>query len=331
MERECVPQRRGAVLLGGQSPTGIPGNLPPGGLPPPFLAWHGTCLAGLTIKGVYQQQGKGGPMTRIQKKALTFATLISLTLPVSGCIIGILDVVEDGSLSKVEVFDYQTFSLELGSQSLLQVEAINGTVRVRGASGADRLTVYATRRVRARSQSRAEERLWDLQIHVSKSSSVVFVETSHPPGGEDVTYIVDYDIIVPPDLEVEVIQANGEIRIEDLGADVWVENGNGNVTLDDLVGGAWVTVANGDVDSDIFLPYGKAIDQAVGNGGIKLRVQREVSAELSAQVGNGTISITGLTLFDQSGGPTALSGRLGSGAGFIGLSVGNGWIEIRGR
>jgi hypothetical protein len=248
----------------------------------------------------------------------------------SGCVIGVLDVDDGDSLTRVEVLDHQVFNLEVENQSLLQVVALNGAVRVRGVAGATGVTVNATRRVRARTRTQAEDHLYSLRILVSKSANAILAETSQPSSGSDITYVVEYDILVPPDLEVDIVQANGEVRVEDVGADVWVENGNGNVTLDHILGGVWVAVANGEVDTNVFLPRGKTVDQAVGNGSIDLRVQQEVSAELSAQIGNGTISISGLTVQAQVGSPHALNGVLGGGDGYIGLSVGNGWIQVQG-
>ena len=156
-------------------------------------------------------------MSLPRSNALKMTILASVSLLASGCIIGILDVDDDGSQAKVEVFDHQFYTLELEDQSLLRVVSVNGTVRVRGASGADRVTVNVTRRVQARSHSQAEDHLHFLQIHLSRSPQAIFVETSQPSSEGGITYVVDYDITVPPDLEVEVIQANGEVRIEDIG------------------------------------------------------------------------------------------------------------------
>jgi hypothetical protein len=269
-------------------------------------------------------------MSRPSPRIVATAFLTWVTTLASGCVIGVLDVDDGDSLTRVEVLDHQVFSLDLETQSLLQVVALNGSVRVQGVAGAEGVTVNATRRVQARTRAQAEDHLYSLRVLVSKSANAILAETSQPSSGSDVTYVVEYDILVPPDLEVDIVQANGEIRVEDVGADVWVENGNGNVTLDHIVGGVWVAVANGEVNTDVFLPRGKTVDQAVGNGSINLKVQREVSAELSAQVGNGTISIFGRTVHALIGSPHALSGLLGGGDGFIGLSVGNGWIQVQG-
>ena len=68
----------------------------------------------------------------------------------------------------------------------------------------------------------------------------------------------------------------------------------------------------------------------VGNGGVSLILQPQVSATFGAQVGNGTINLSGLTLTQSVSGNNTLHGVLGTGAGSIDLSVGNGWIQAHG-
>ena len=85
-------------------------------------------------------------MSRPGPKRVALAFLAWVITLASGCVIGVLDVDDGDSLTRVEVLDHQVFNLEVENQSLLQVVALNGAVRVRGVAGATGVTVNATTR-----------------------------------------------------------------------------------------------------------------------------------------------------------------------------------------
>lgn len=143
---------------------------------------------------------------------------------------------------------------------------VNGGVTVRGSPGADEVFIAATRRVGARTSHEAESGLLDLQVLLSRSDHGIFIESSHPLPTGETSYEVVYDILVPPDLEVEIFQANGEVLVQDMGAELWVENLNGNVKIEDLVGGAFVSVANGQVDPEPSTSRCPTVESTFGGG-----------------------------------------------------------------
>jgi hypothetical protein len=156
------------------------------------------------------------------------------------------------------------------------------------------------------------------------------VETVQPKSSGGREYQVDYQITLPQDLWVDVINANGSVLLQDLHANVWVQNANGNICVNQVTGSSWITLGNGEIDARVFLPAAGQAVYSVGNGGLSLTVQPEVSAAFGAQVGNGTISLSGLTLSESVAGTNSLQGVLGGGSGTIDLSVGNGWIHAKG-
>mgnify|MGYP003343784369 CR=1 FL=1 len=78
------------------------------------------------------------------------------------------------------------------------------------------------------------------------------------------------------------------------------------------------------------LPIGKAVCKATVNGEIVLHLPQSTSAVLSAQVGNGTITLTGLTLTNEVRTATSLRGTLGAGDGMVSLQTTNGAIRVDG-
>jgi hypothetical protein len=238
----------------------------------------------------------------------------------------------DGDWGGNKVAATATFSREIPliSQTGLRMVGINGSIEVRGQPGFDRVRIEAVRRVRSHSRSDAEDHLRLLQVSVKAGGNDVLVETVQPKKSNGREYQVDYVVTVPDDFWADVVNANGSILLQDLQANAWIQNANGNVTLREFTGSSWVSLGNGQVEAAIHLPAGGQIVHTVGNGGVSLTVQPDVSASFGAQVGNGAISLSGLTLTQSVSGHNTLHGMLGTGAGVIDLSVGNGWITAHG-
>ena len=259
------------------------------------------------------------------------ALAVDLTLMLTGCV-GDVVVGLDGDVGSYKVEVTATFSQQVPvtSQAGLRIVGVNGTIEIRGQAGFDRVNIEAVRRVRSHNRNDAEEHLPLLQVSVKANSDDVLVETVQPKHSNGRDYQVDYVVTVPEGFWASVINANGTILLEKLEANAWVQNANGTVALKDHTGSSWVSLGNGEIEADIHLPTGGKIVHTVGNGGVALTVQPEVSAAFGAQVGNGSISLHGLTLSNSVSGNNTLHGVLGAGSGVIDLSVGNGWIQARG-
>jgi hypothetical protein len=259
------------------------------------------------------------------------AAVADIALLSTGCISGVVDLDDDWDHSgKAEAAVAFSATLPLGSQTAIKIVGANGTVRVWGDPAAQEVTVDGVRRVRSDTRADAEANLPRLKVVTEAHSSEFEVRTIQPTNTHGRTYVVDYDITVPIDLCTKVTHGNGSVRIDGMVADVDVTHGNGEVELVDLVGSHWVSLGNGEVSAWAHLPAGGQIVHSVGNGSVFLSVQREVSASFGAKVGNGTISLTGLDLQQAVSGKRHLHGVLGSGAGLIDLSAGNGQIRVQG-
>jgi len=260
------------------------------------------------------------------------AILADLFLGQTGCINGVVDLDGDWDHSgKVEAAAGFSENLSVTTQTSLEMVGANGTIRVTGVAGGQALTVSGTRRVRSDSRQDAERALYDLHVVVEDHTGGFQIETIQPDDSHGRTYIVDYEVTLPSDLHVSILNGNGTVWVKGIQNDVAVANGNGDVILTDLGGSSWVALGNGDLSSTLDLPYGGELAHAVGNGNIFLSVQDQVSAWFDAEVGNGTISVTGLDLNQVTSAPGQLKGILGSGAGAIDLTVGNGQIRVQGR
>lgn len=248
----------------------------------------------------------------------------------SGCIVGIIDVDDDDGPWDKEAITVVTRTVSLTSQDGFHLTNLNGNIAVLGLAGTGEITIRATKRVRSSSVADAEARLSHIDVSVHTAAGAVYVETDQPSSSGNRSYSVDYEITLPEDLWVSVVNANGNVRTEGMSWEMEAEVANGNVEIIDGVGSAWATVGNGNLTADMFLPDGGEIVFSVGNGSAILAIQPDVSAELKAQVGNGSIVVSGLTLQNQTSGPNVFRGTLGGGAGTIDLTVGNGNIRVNG-
>lgn len=248
-----------------------------------------------------------------------------------GCVIDVDGIrVEDHDTHGVEVRGYFSRTVEVGTQVGLLVTASSGAVRIHGVPDGTEVVVHAVRRVIADTKRDAEEHLGLLQVSFRPGSEMFEIETGQPNHPDGRTYVVDYDITVPDYFTLGLTNGNGAVTVEGMKADVQVGNGNGDVVLEDVTGSVWASVANGRVDAGMSLPLGGEVVCTVGNGSIELAVQPAISATFTAKIGNGTISVIGLDLHDSATSAHSVEGILGAGEGVIDLSLGNGWIRVKG-
>lgn len=252
--------------------------------------------------------------------------LVLALLATSACVIEITGIGDDHW--DHEASELVTRTVQVQGQTTLQVVGINGTIRVTEWPDAPSISVRATKHVRSNSIQDAELHLDDIEVHIWSTSAEIHVETVQPLHEHGRQYTVDYEIRVPQGLSLVGTNGNGDLTVEELQSDVDLKVGNGNVRALDFVGSGRMESGNGNVDVAMVLPDGGEIVLVVGNGTALLTVQPDVSAELKAQIGNGSITVAGLDMVTHVSEPHLLLSTLGSGNGMIDVLVGNGVIHI---
>ena len=96
------------------------------------------------------------------------------------------------------------------------------------------------------------------------------------------------------------------------------------------MGNSAVSLVNGQIIAKITLPLNGSIEMANVNGNIELEIPTNTSAEFSAGLVNGNITITNLVLQNQVSSSTSLTGTFGNGEGTIALATVNGNINTTG-
>jgi hypothetical protein len=222
------------------------------------------------------------------------------------------------------------FAVDAEDHGRLRLQGINGNVAITALSGADSVIITGERRVGSESMQDAEDHLTELQVEVSDLFSEVQIKTIQPDETHGRSYVVDYDITLPQNMDVVVSNVNGIVMVEFVNGSVSVQNVNGQVVLNDIFGSVSVSLVNGLIEAEVTLPTAGTIGMSTVNGGIALDIPQSTSADFSAGVVNGTIVISGLVLTDLVSTPYSLTGTLGDGKGTIGLSTVNGSIIVSG-
>jgi len=141
---------------------------------------------------------------------------------------------------------------------------------------------------------------------------------------------VEYTVLVPRDIRVNVSTGRGEISVERVGSAVTASTGNGRVFVTTARGPVNVSTGVGDVDVRIqSSPADADVTVTTGSGLIRVAVPTEFSGEIDARSENGTFrtdfEITILGRIDEH----QIRGTIGRGGARIRLQTGNGRIELR--
>jgi hypothetical protein len=227
-----------------------------------------------------------------------------------------------------------TFAVNVtnASRQELILSAVNGTVSITGVSGATAISIFAVKRVEAPTQADADARISGIDVNVDSTSTpdALTVETDQPNNTAGRNYLVYYAITVPDDFNLVVNAANGEVTLKDINSPVTVNQANGTVLLDDIVGTTQVGMANGTVDGRVTMPTGGTIDFNLANGEIALEIPQSTSAQFSAEVEIGSVTVVGLNLQNAQVERNRVTGTLGAGEGMIDLDIANGEIFVEG-
>ncbi len=236
----------------------------------------------------------------------------------------------------VENQDYQavapfSFEVPLADQRLVRLDAMNGPITVTGDPDATSITIAGERRVRSESVADASAHLDDLQVRVVDRANETLVETVQPTSTGGRGYEVAYQLVVPGHLALDLHSVNGAIEVRFVNGDIVVQHVNGDISLVGTMGPVVVAVVNGRIDA-AFAPAGDpSVDLSTVNGSIDVTVPTTASCLLVAEVVNGNITVSNLTLTDVTQTRTTLRGTLGDGAGTMWLQTVNGNIRIAGR
>lgn len=205
-----------------------------------------------------------------------------------------------------------TYNLDSAGRLVVRLEGINGSILVNGASTGSSLRITGEREVRSNSLEDARAHLEDLHVDIQDAGSEVFVRTRQPDVTEGRNYVVNYRLTLPASIELRITNVNGSLDLSGMTSSVSA------------------SLVNGRSEAALAVPPGGSVDLRTINGEIVLHLPRNTSAVFSAQVTNGTITLTNLVLRNEVRTTSSLRGTLAAGDGTVSLQTTNGAIRVDG-
>jgi len=141
---------------------------------------------------------------------------------------------------------------------------------------------------------------------------------------------VEYTVLVPRDIRVNVGTGRGEVTVERVGSAVSASTGAGRVYVSTARGPVNVSTGAGDVDVRIqSSPADADVTAVTGSGLIRVAVPSDINADVDAESQNGSLrSDFEITIFGRID-AHHIRGTIGRGGSRIRLQTGNGRIELR--
>ena len=270
--------------------------------------------------------------------------MAALALLYTGC--NINDVIDhNGEATVTEEF---AFEIEVLQQSRFRLEGVNGNIDIVGVPNAQTAQIWGERKVTSSDAADARAYLSQLEVRVTDGAEELFIKTVQPRENRGRNFEVTYHVRIPCCWHVTLSNANGNVAIDSVrqGLSVAIANGNvlvgevagtvgvtavnGNISFEAVQGNTLAAVTNGNITGDLFLPAAGTCDLSTVNGAIDLGVPKTTSADLSAELTNGSITVLGLSVRNATTSSRSVRGRLGEGDGKIALRTVNGNIRVAG-
>jgi len=165
----------------------------------------------------------------------------------------------------------------------------NGGIEIEGWDK-DYIRIRAKVSASARDYDDARDMLEDIKIIVGRQG----IRAEGPEyRGRNRSWSVSFRLMVPKKSDLELETLNGGISIHDVDGEIYADATNGGMNLSRLAGDVKVRTTNGGLtvklDGDRW--RGEGLDANTTNGGVKVLIPRDYSAELITGTVNGSIEV----------------------------------------
>jgi hypothetical protein len=219
---------------------------------------------------------------------------------------------ENDSTNSYQFEQKEQKSIAIDTQTKLSLQCNNGNIKITGSDTASFITFNVTKRVSSsQSKEHAQANISNIDIDYTTSPGQFTVFTDHPLNN-DLSYSVDFEIILPKIF------------------DYYINLGNGNINLEANTSSLLVELGNGNLQADVILLDDCSVNMNAGNGNMIFTIPNTTNAFFDVSVGNGLITETGMTFQNLEKTKTTLKGTSGNGSGNVSMTVGNGNVEIMG-
>lgn len=134
--------------------------------------------------------------------------------------------------------------VKAGAGTTLVISNLSGDISVTGGSGSE-IKIEATKRGRGRDSADAKKQLELVDVEVTNHAGRVTVTTIYRSSPNRVA--VDYKVLLPATVPVEVKSLSGNVSVDNLKAMVHAETISGNLTAASLAQDSWLKTVSGNV------------------------------------------------------------------------------------
>lgn len=260
------------------------------------------------------------------KKVLLVLTVVTVLFSACGC-------------SQTVTSEQFLQSYQLRSGTTVEVYNRNGNVTI---TGWDQDTVE----IAALKESYGgQEALDQVDIFIDITDKIV-IQTIHADADDDADVTVSYEIRVPEDIVVGIIEcsngnisldgllgnpvistSNGTVTVKNVNGIVSARSSNGNITVSAVKSLGDLRTSNGTIEAELPV-LNDNLEIRTSNGSITLALTAALRADLEASTSNGTISINNLNIDTAKFEKTSLTGSMNGGGYKINISTSNGSINL---
>lgn len=231
----------------------------------------------------------------------------------------------------------RTFDVRPGAD--VKLRNVNGRVTIK-AWDQPRVKVVAVKEVET-SRNQLQEAMKELRIEFQPRNGGLSIITHYPNEGEGLSSIFDwiagdrinaevqYDVMVPRSMNVDVTNTNGSVHLSDVTGRHELDTTNGRIEVLRCAGALDASTTNGGIKAELRqVTKGAPLRFATTNGRIELTVPRDLAVEVDASTTNGAIS-TDLPVTTTRISSNSLRGTINGGGTPLRLRTTNGAISIR--
>ena len=233
----------------------------------------------------------------------------------------------NGSRDNARVCDTRTTTIPATKQLSVDGRA-NGGIAIRGW---DQSEIQVLAMIQGYAESDADARDIVRQINVRTTGGDIRAEG--PDVGRHESWSVSYEIWVPRQTDLKLTANNGGISIESVTSRVEAETENGGLSLTDVQGDVRGRTVNGGITAALMGDrwVGGGLDLRTSNGGVRLEIPANYSANLETGTVNGSVNIDfPVTISGRIGGKQ-FNTTLGAGGATVRATTTNGGVSIRRR
>jgi hypothetical protein len=237
-------------------------------------------------------------MNKIKKSLTTciFGLMLFLSVPGTMALASDWKIIDDSSwcsdrssFFSESVCEVREMTINEAWEKITVDASPNGGLKIEGWDR-DSILIKAKVQVRARSEEKAREIISEIDIETSGNK----ISADGPKfWGSDKSWSVSFSLMVPIKSNLKLTAMNGGISIQDINGRINAKTLNGGIALEKIAGDVDVNTLNGGITAELDGDRweGRGLEAKTTNGGIKVEVPENYSADLEASTINGGIHI----------------------------------------